>query len=250
LQIVSISDKGQVRTVNEDRCMTYAISNQLSVAIVADGMGGHNAGDIASQMAIDLLSEHIAYLQDGLPIDSYANIIQKAIYDVNQKIYEFSSVNPAYQGMGTTLVVVVANRDKFIVAHIGDSRAYLLGKSEIAQLTTDHSLVSELIKSGQISVDEAEKHPRKNILTRALGTEIEIDIDLQFFEWKPQDVILICTDGLSGLVDPLDVLHIVQDASHLQVASEYLVQKALDAGGYDNITLALIANHDENGRGQ
>ncbi len=250
MELVSLSDIGQVRSVNEDRCMTQGNINGLSIAIVADGMGGHNAGDIASQLAIDLVFEQLQSISVEMPIQTCMQLLHQAISQANQRIYELSNSNLEYRGMGTTLVVAVVYEKQFIIAHIGDSRAYLFQESRITQLTVDHSLVSELIKSGQISPDEAEHHPRKHILTRALGTEIQIEVDMHRFDWMPGDVILLCTDGLSGLIDADQILHIVDSSQHLEEASHTLIHQALDAGGYDNITLALIAHHKSIRKGQ
>lgn len=244
MEIVSLSHIGFVRSVNEDRCMTQINSSGLGIAIVADGMGGHNAGDIASEMAIDLLIEQLHQVDAALSISSCMQIIQEALVFTNQKIFEKSMSNSDYRGMGTTLILTIAYQDQFIIAHIGDSRAYLIQNNFIHQLTTDHTLVSELIKTGQISEMDAETHPQKNILTRALGTEKTIEIEIECYPWKNGDVILLCTDGLSGIVNQDLILDHIKNSDDLQMASQKLIQSALDSGGFDNITLALIA-HDE-----
>jgi serine/threonine protein phosphatase PrpC len=248
--MVSLTHIGLVRTLNEDRCVTQLNADELAIAVVADGMGGHNAGDIASEMAIELLMERLKIIDHSFSVEQCMDILQQGFIYANEQIYNKSLSTPELLGMGTTLIAVVAYHDQVIVAHIGDSRAYLIRGQEITQLTTDHTLVVELIKSGQISENDAENHPRKNILTRALGTENEVEIEIQCLPWQVGDVIMLCTDGLSGIVTQEVIVDQIVSSENFQIASKKLIQLALDAGGYDNITLALIAHDKKTRKGQ
>ncbi|MCY9658214.1 Stp1/IreP family PP2C-type Ser/Thr phosphatase [Paenibacillus chondroitinus] len=243
MKMVSRTDIGKVRLVNEDRAAIHHELNGLSLAIVADGMGGHQAGDIASQMAIDMISNELQSIHWGMPVDACKQVLKEAIEKANEKIYEFASGQESYHGMGTTVVAVIASQELLIIGHIGDSRAYKIAGESITQLTEDHSLVYELVKNGQITLEEADHHPRRNWITRALGTEPGVEVDLYEYSWRPGDIILICTDGLSGLVDSGDILRIIKSHAELDAAAKQLIQSALDEGGDDNVTVVLLA-HD------
>lgn len=244
MKMVSRTDIGKVRMVNEDRATISHNVNGLSVAIVADGMGGHQAGDIASQMAIEMIESQLQSIHWGMPVEECKQALRQAIERANEKIYEFASQGENYHGMGTTVVVVIASQELLIIANIGDSRAYKIDNDSIAQLTEDHSLVYELVKIGQITLEEANQHPRRNWVTRALGTEPEVEVDLFDYSWRPGDIILVCTDGLSSLVDSAAIRQIIKSAESLETAASSLIQKALDAGGDDNVTVVLLA-HDQ-----
>lgn len=243
MKMVSRTDIGKVRLVNEDRAAIQHELNGLSLAIVADGMGGHQAGDIASQMAIDMISNELQTIHWGMPVDACKQVLKEAIEKANEKIYEFASGQESYHGMGTTVVAVIASQELLIIGHIGDSRAYKITGESITQLTEDHSLVYELVKNGQITLEEADHHPRRNWITRALGTEPSVEVDLYEYSWRPGDTILICSDGLSGLVDSGDILRIIKSHAELDAAAEQLIQSALSEGGDDNVTVVLLA-HD------
>ncbi|MZQ81673.1 Stp1/IreP family PP2C-type Ser/Thr phosphatase [Paenibacillus sp. 5J-6] len=243
MKMVSRTDIGKVRLVNEDRAAIQHELNGLSLAIVADGMGGHQAGDIASQMAIDMISNELQSIHWGMPVDACKQVLKEAIEKANEKVYEFASGQESYHGMGTTVVAVIASQELLIIGHIGDSRAYKIAGDSITQLTEDHSLVYELVKNGQITLEEADHHPRRNWITRALGTEPSVEVDLYEYSWRPGDTILICSDGLSGLVDSGDILRIIKSHAELEAAAEHLIQSALSEGGDDNVTVVLLA-HD------
>lgn len=239
------TDIGHTRLVNEDRTFIEEQLNGFTLAIVADGMGGHQAGDIASQMAIETIQGELQALHQELTNEQCETLIRRAIIRANEVIFKLASEKLEYQGMGTTVVLAVADEQSVIVAHIGDSRAYRMSDDTIVQLTEDHSLVVELIKSGQISAEEADHHPRRNVLTRALGTDPEAEMDLRRFEWQPDDIILLCSDGLSSLVDEQQIRHILKQDQSLDWKVNELVSCALEAGGGDNISVALLANVNE-----
>ncbi|MVO99227.1 Stp1/IreP family PP2C-type Ser/Thr phosphatase [Paenibacillus lutrae] len=245
MRMVSATDIGRVRSVNEDRAVFQQGIDGFSLAIVADGMGGHQAGDVASQMTIDMILEELQSLNAAMSVQECEEAVQEAIRQTNRKVFEYASGSDDLQGMGTTAVVLLASRQIAIVGHIGDSRAYKISGPSILRLTEDHSLVNELLKNGQLTPDEADRHPRRNVITRALGTEPDAQPDIQHLLWEEGDIILLCSDGLSGMVDDQTMLSIIRQGPDLETMAQGLLQAALDAGGDDNITLILIANEPE-----
>ncbi len=243
LKTVLRSHVGKVRQVNEDQAWSGRLSSGLTAAIVADGMGGHRAGDVASSLAVDSLVKSLqawgqpSSQEDGVPA------LRDMIRQANSVVYETASLNEQYHNMGTTVVVALLDGSTGLIGHIGDSRAYRLRSGRLELLTEDHSLVNELTKSGQLSPDEAARHPRRNVLTRALGTDSEVDVDVQVVEWLSGDLLLLCSDGLSGLVEPTDVQATLEDPSALmEQRAQKLIDLALAAGGDDNITVVLISD--------
>jgi serine/threonine protein phosphatase PrpC len=237
------TDIGRIRTVNEDRFVVMTDLPGFTLAIVADGMGGHQAGDTASQMAVDIIGAELreAVISELSPEKSKQAVIE-AVGTANRHVFELASNRENYHGMGTTVVVTLATESSLIIGHIGDSRAYLVHGGELTQLTADHSLVNELVRNGQITEEEANTHPRRNVLTRALGTEPTIDTEINEYAWKEGDIALICTDGLSGLLDNRSLLEILHSEADLETKVQQLMEKALDAGGDDNITAVLLEN--------
>jgi serine/threonine protein phosphatase PrpC len=242
--MVSQTDIGRVRLVNEDRAAIQHELNGLSLAIVADGMGGHQAGDVASQMAIEKIQEELQAIRSDMPVEACKDKLREAIERANAAIFEFAAERENYHGMGTTVVAVIASQELLIIGHIGDSRAFKIDSESIVQLTEDHTLVNELVKNGQITQEEASNHPRRNWLLRALGTEPTVEVDIYEYEWKHGDTILLCTDGLSSLVEPGIIGKLVQSETNLDSAAQLLIRQALDAGGDDNVTVILL-KHDE-----
>jgi protein phosphatase len=242
LNIANKTDIGRIRLVNEDRSVVQNDLNGFVLAIVADGMGGHQAGDVASQMAIEVIQEHLQALEKDMSVDMCKAALQIAIEKANQAIYEFAQSKEQYHGMGTTVVAILANEEFLAIGHIGDSRAYLITADQIVQLTEDHSLVSELLRSGQITREEANHHPRRNVLTRALGTDGNVEVEVGHFGWQTDDIVLICSDGLSGQLDSNALLNILHMEHDLHWKADQLVTEALNAGGDDNISVILLAN--------
>jgi len=238
------TDIGCIRTVNEDRVMVETGADGLTLAIVADGMGGHQAGDIASQIAVDTIHEQLRDLLVPGSTKDREMAIKEAVYHANSKVYTVASSLDHYHGMGTTVVVALADHDSIVLGHIGDSRAYRWDGQRVEQLTDDHSLVNELLKSGQISKEEAGQHPRRNVLTRALGTEPFVEVEVANHKWRRNDILLLCTDGLSSLVDTEQMERVMRDGDDLDKMADRLVEIALNAGGEDNITVILLANSD------
>ncbi len=239
----TLSNIGRVRQVNEDQCWVGALGGGIAIAVVADGMGGHQAGDVASQTAVDTFrgafEQHAE--KQSLSEQEGKMLIRQAIAEANETIYAMASRNDRYHNMGTTVVAALMLPGTAVIGHVGDSRAYRVGASGIEQLTLDHSLVNELVRSGQLSAEEAVNHPRRNVLTRAVGTDPEVDIDVQSVEWRPEDVLLLCSDGLSNMVSDGRIAEVVTDDSlALEDKAEHLIQLALDGGGDDNITVVLL----------
>ena len=250
MQTAFRSDVGRIRLINEDRAAVRNDWNGFTLAIVADGMGGHQAGEIASQMAIDLILQHLQSVHAEMTVEQCRDAVRQAIAIANEKVFEFASNQARYHGMGTTVVTALASPDRVVIGHIGDSRAYLVNGGTIRQLTEDHSLVNELVKKGQITPDEAIVHPLRNVVTRALGTEKQVDIDVEHLAWSKGDIVLLCSDGLSGLVSGEALLDVLCDERDLEWKVSKLIGLALEAGGDDNVTAVLLENSgDETERG-
>jgi protein phosphatase len=233
-QSAGITDAGRKRRRNED---AYVCEPPLFA--VADGMGGAQAGEIASRLAAASLSGGPGGTGSGE--ERVAALIQEA----NRRIYERSSEDKAVSGMGTTMTVALAEDGTVAIGHVGDSRAYLIRDRTLEQLTEDHSLVAELVRSGRLSPEEAEMHPQRSVITRALGTDPDVDVDTFSFEARPGDVFMLCSDGLTSMVDDEAILSIVErNAGNLRSAAKDLVAAANKGGGEDNITVVLFGIAD------
>ncbi|MFC5401857.1 Stp1/IreP family PP2C-type Ser/Thr phosphatase [Cohnella soli] len=245
MKTVLRSHVGKVRQVNEDKAWSGRLAGGLTVAIVADGMGGHRAGDVASAMAVDSLVQSLQAVGATLTVASGAEALREMVREANRAIFETASLNDQYHNMGTTVVVALLDGSSGIIAHIGDSRAYRLRAGRLEQLTEDHTLVNELTKSGQISAEEAARHPRRNVLTRALGTDQDVKADIDSIDWHAGDVLLLCSDGLSGLVESTDMSATIGETNvQLEQRAQKLIDLAMAAGGDDNITVVLVTDDD------
>lgn len=235
---VAMTDVGRARKMNQD--YVYAsdtpVGNLPNLYIVADGMGGHKAGDLASSYAVNMIVEAIGRSAELRP----ALILQKAVRYANYRLYEKSLEREEYNGMGTTLVVLTVCGDEALAANIGDSRLYEIAEGQIRQISEDHSLVAELVRNGELSPGEARRHPDKNIITRALGIQDETQIDLFPFHVEPGSKYLLCSDGLTNMVEDTEICRIVsQNRSVYEIAGE-LILKANQNGGLDNIAVVLV----------
>lgn len=241
MKIVAKTDKGHVRADNQDSYAAGEFTNGDAWAVVCDGMGGASGGNIASAIAVKTISEK---LQESYRADmterSIRNMIESAIVDANLEIFDMAVKNPHLTGMGTTVVCVVMRNEEAFVAHVGDSRAYLLTKDTIQQITKDHSVVQTLLEKGQLTADEAKSHPSKNIITRALGVENRVKIDFDQVDINDQQAVLLCTDGLSNFIDENQIHSLVSDGKYYAFADR-LVNKANENGGGDNITVVIVS---------
>ncbi len=236
------TDIGRIRAINEDRVAVQENLNGVTLAVLADGMGGHQAGDIASQTAIETIQSELQSIHSAMSVKERRARIGEAIRGANRKVAELAATNEQYAGMGTTIVLALADSGSVIVAHIGDSRAYRVNADSMIQLTEDHSLVNELVRNGQITQEEAAVHPRRNVLTRALGTEPEVEVEINEHTWSEGDFILLCSDGLSSLTDSRAIQDILLADCAMEQKTGMLIELALQAGGDDNITVVLLAN--------
>ncbi|MEC1263540.1 protein-serine/threonine phosphatase PrpC [Bacillus subtilis] len=235
------TDTGKIRQHNEDDAGIFKGKDEFVLAVVADGMGGHLAGDVASKMAVKAMGEkwNEAETIPTAPSDCEKWLIEQ-ILSVNSKIYDHAQAHDECQGMGTTIVCALFTGKTVSVAHIGDSRCYLLQDGDFVQVTEDHSLVNELVRTGEISREDAEHHPRKNVLTKALGTDQSVSIDTRSFDIEPGDKLLLCSDGLTNKVEGTELKDILQSDSAPQEKVNLLVDKANQNGGEDNITAVLL----------
>lgn len=235
------TDTGRVRKINEDSY--YNDPEHMGLYIVADGMGGHQAGEVASALAVETLSMLLRDpLMGGNSRSSYIeDAMRDAVVKTNRTVYDLATSKSGYSGMGTTVVVCILKKDHLHVAHIGDSRAYLYRNGILKQLTTDHSLVQELLSKGRITEEEAVDHPRKNILTRALGTDPAVEVDTMDMSLKAGDILLLCTDGITNHVDSQEIKGFVAENSP-EMACQEMIRLANDRGGFDNMTVLIIEN--------
>lgn len=245
VQKVARTDVGNVRDLNEDYIfLSEAYFNEVTVAILADGMGGHLAGEVASKMAVEKVSEIISEkMFTKMTENEYKELLKEAVIEANNNIYSLSQKNESFNGMGTTLIVTLITDEWIIFAHIGDSRAYLISDNNYEQLTRDHSLVNELLLSGQITKEEALAHPQKNVLIRALGTDAEIEIDIFKIDWKKGQLILLCSDGLTNSLSDNKIIDVINASIfNLDEVADNLIKEANNFGGEDNISLIIIRN--------
>lgn len=237
-----ITDTGQVRSINEDSGGVYYDGHSSLLAIVADGMGGHQAGDVASNLAVSYVKSAWENQQPINDVHHVESWLKHTVKKMNAAIFDLSKEQTAYEGMGTTVVVGVCTESFITIAHIGDSRAYLLENGRLKQLTSDHSLVNELIQRGQLTEEEARQHPNKNVLTRAAGTEETVQADIHTFDWTQNDTLLFCSDGLTNKVSDQELQQVLQKYEDKEVLLRELIHLANERGGEDNITATLIAN--------
>jgi PPM family protein phosphatase len=232
VQIGAATDVGRVRDHNEDG---YLVDEGLGLIAVADGMGGHRGGEVASAAALEAL--RIAFVA-GTPI-------QDAIGVANDAVYEQSVADPNLRGMGTTLTAGTFDDDGNVVfGHVGDSRAYLARGGTLERITTDHSLVEELVRAGELTPEEAERDPRRSMITRALGLEPGVEVDVEEVSLAAGDRLLLCSDGLTTMLHEDEIATVLADEADPTAAAARLVAAANDAGGNDNITVVIIDAHD------
>jgi protein phosphatase len=228
-EAVARTDTGRQRRGNEDSSFARA-----PLFVVADGMGGAQAGEVASQLAVDVFGE-------GLPAEGSAEErLATRVREANRRIHELSRSEAEHAGMGTTLTAALLEDAALAVAHVGDSRAYLFRDGVLQRLTRDHSLVGELVEQGKLTEEQAEEHPQRSIITRALGPEPEVQVDTWSYPVQPGDVLLLCSDGLTSMIGEAVITRILAEAPGLGSAADELIDAANEAGGRDNITAVLF----------
>lgn len=235
------TDRGLIRESNEDNYRIIPRSSKNPcVCVIADGMGGHNCGEVASRMAVDFIGNCVEQDSKSLFLcDDMDNEIRKLVENANKAVFETSLQNPDASGMGTTLTMVVIVGERVTVAHVGDSRLYLIRDEMIQQITEDHTYICELIKNGTLTREEAEFHPRKHVITRAIGSSPDLEIDMLNLEIQEEDILLLCTDGLTNMICD-DEIYRIAKANEPEAACKGLIEAAKSKGGEDNITVIVI----------
>lgn len=234
MRVGSGSDVGRVRKSNED-----AFWHSGRLFIVADGMGGHAAGEIASRIATETIRSW-RFPDETAPAEADRSAVREALLAANQAVYEQAVRDPACRGMGTTVTLALLSSSRATLGHVGDSRAYLIRDGRLVRLTEDHSVVAELVRTGGLTEEEASAHPFRNLLTRALGTAREVEVDVETVPLQAGDGLLLCTDGLSGVLSESELLRLVSEAQDPQTAVGRMLDAANAAGGPDNITAILV----------
>lgn len=254
--VIVLSDLGNIRTNNEDNGMFYKVADEQVIRekgyllIVADGMGGHQAGEVASKMAADIISREYFKLNSNGGVEKN---LEKALTLANKNIFEKARSQKEFNGMGTTCTALVVIGESVYYAHVGDSRAYMQKGDLIMQITEDHTYVQELVNSGDITMEEAATHPKRNILTNAMGTkpDLRIDTGICKLKFEDNDRLLLCSDGLYDYLNDKELNEILQSGG-LKTAAELMVHQAKERGGHDNITVVIaekkgMAKEDETG---
>ena len=259
MEIVSggVTDVGRVRTNNED---SFRILEPQSLFILSDGMGGEAHGEVASALAVETISNYRLEAKEdsgvtlpGVPppnvsaqsVTEQTKRLQNAVYQANFKIYESAQQNPDQRGMGATLTAAWVNGNRLSIAHVGDSRAYLLRGGALQQLTSDHSLVAEQVRRGLLTPQQAEESEMQSVLLRALGAKPDVDVDVDETELFPRDVLLLCSDGLTRMVTEPEIAGTLQAETDPTSAAQKLVDLANERGGLDNVTVIVARVQDE-----
>ena len=247
----ALTDVGMKRNNNED---SYALRPDLGLYIVADGMGGHSCGEVASKIAVSQIVEFLEnskldaestwpYIYDG-SLSFEGNKLRTAVSAANEKIQEYAGQHAESRGMGTTVVAAMVHEDRLIMSHVGDSRAYMLRGGTLTALTSDHSWVNEQVKMGFLSQNEAQHHPFRNVITKALGTKGEATADVSETPMMAGDLVLMCTDGLNTMVPDEKIAMILAGARGLDEACKALISAANEGGGEDNVTVLLLRREE------
>ena len=242
MKAFGLSDRGSVRKENQDS-FRLELAGTLMTAVLCDGMGGARGGSIASSLAADAFMSHAANsLDESSTSSDMREILLEACSFANSQVYERSFQELTCMGMGTTLVAALVSGRRMLVANVGDSRAYLLSRGKLTQITTDHSLVEDMVARGKITREEARVHPKKNVITRAVGTEASVKTDIFELKLSPLSRLLLCSDGLSNVVPDAELQKVLREEKDPEAACRTLLDMALAAGAPDNVTV-LIAQH-------
>jgi protein phosphatase len=242
--IAGVTDVGLKRELNEDALLiTEAAAEEIGpygLYVVADGLGGHEAGEIASQITVDTIQRWFEQKPPTIDINAPKNWFEEVIYAANEAVVEYQNMHKEAQKMGSTLVMALVTPSQIFVTHVGDSRAYLLTQETIQQITVDHSLVERLVQIGQISREEARTHKQRNVVYSIIGEKRRLEIGYYQLSLAPGDRLLLCSDGLTGLVTDDEILRLSQQESDLAQAGQAMIEAAKAAGGHDNITTVLL----------
>lgn len=246
MQIGLVTDKGLKREINQDYYgMIEENENIPYVFIIADGMGGHKAGEVASRLSVEFSLSHIRKtLNKKMSKEEIVSKLQDIVKQVNSEVYKESLENQDNEGMGTTLIITVVMPCYVIIAHVGDSRVYVFREQELKKITNDHSYVEELVKNGTITREEAKKNPNKNVLTRAVGYSEKVETDIYTYDRKEKDIFMMCTDGLTNMVDESTIKKVFLEKDKPQDIVQSLIDKSNENGGLDNITI-IVFKDDE-----
>lgn len=243
MRVFANTDVGKARDINEDFYYASDPHNPLKLYILADGMGGYNGGEIASRLATNAIKGYIEsnFLETNLEDkEAILILLKNAIEYANMVVYERSKQDTELEGMGTTIEVSIIYKDRVYIGHIGDSRIYRIRKNIIRRLTQDHSYVEKLVKDGTITREEAQNHPKKNMLTRALGCTSYVEPDLMVKGFQVGDILVMCSDGLTNMVSEQEIYDYIIE--NIQQANRTLIQRANELGGYDNATVIILFN--------
>lgn len=226
------------RANNEDHAYTPSNAGALAFVALSDGMGGHAAGEVASKLAVSSTLEALPEKTAAEP----ASLLRRAVAQANLSVYRAAHDDIALHGMGATLVCAILKKDRFVAANVGDSRLYHFNSVALKQITTDHSFVELLTQAGTITREEARTHPKRNIITRAIGSGLSVEVDIFAEKWAENDLLLLCSDGLTDNVDDRTICEILKTNETLDILAERLIGCALDSGANDNITVVLVRN--------
>ena len=240
MEVYLKSDIGLVRTSNQDACKCGSFSDQAVWAVVCDGMGGANGGNVASEVAVETVAQFLTQEYDkALTNDQTVDLLTGVVQRANSKLYEMQKADQMLRGMGTTIELVLVKENKAHIVHVGDSRVYAIRENKIQQLTVDHSVVHEMVEKGELTPEQAMVHPNKNYITRALGIVPQIHLDYIEAPFEPGDKILLCSDGLTNYLTPEEIVRLSLENS-ADAFTQALVEGAKGLGGSDNITVAVI----------
>lgn len=240
MEVYLKSDIGLVRTSNQDACKCGSFSDQAVWAVVCDGMGGANGGNVASEVAVETVAQFLTQEYDkALTNDQTVDLLTGVVQRANSKLYEMQKADQMLRGMGTTIELVLVKENKAHIVHVGDSRVYAIRKNKIQQLTVDHSVVQEMVEKGELTPEQAMVHPNKNYITRALGIVPQIHLDYIEAPFEPGDKILLCSDGLTNYLTPEEIVKLSLE-NNADAFTQALVDGAKELGGSDNITVAVI----------
>ena len=242
MNLFGLTDTGLVRKNNQDSYAIRVLDDDLAIAVICDGMGGAQAGNVASAVAVEAFSAALENAcKDGIPpdVDSKRELLRSACKAANSSVYELACANPEYEGMGTTLVAALILSHEIYVVNVGDSRCYVRSECGLQQITTDHSLVQALVDIGDITPEEARIHPKKNLITRALGIEEAVVSDVFQIERKPNSALLLCSDGMSNVVED-KIIEEVLGRQQPQAAATELLSLVVEQGAPDNVTIITV----------